>query len=173
MGNLAVRFPNRELFWNGEAMEVTNDRTPTPTSGASTGKAGVCRASAEGSLAHRVAKACAGDRDVEPRAQLGESRVREPQLGVACLERADRALAIRQAGDPRLFLGRRQRTQSDAHPHLRFGRVRERRTHLEGDARVGATEALAGHVLQGLHLGRPRTVPQGLGRVQLNARPSW
>jgi predicted dehydrogenase len=25
MGNLAVRFPGRELFWNGEAMEVTND----------------------------------------------------------------------------------------------------------------------------------------------------
>jgi predicted dehydrogenase len=25
MGNLAVRFPDRELFWNGEAMEVTND----------------------------------------------------------------------------------------------------------------------------------------------------
>lgn len=26
MGNLAVRFPDRELFWNGEAMEVTNDQ---------------------------------------------------------------------------------------------------------------------------------------------------
>ncbi|MFI5183502.1 MAG: Gfo/Idh/MocA family protein [Vicinamibacteria bacterium] len=26
MGNLAVRFPGRELFWNGEAMEVTNDK---------------------------------------------------------------------------------------------------------------------------------------------------
>jgi predicted dehydrogenase len=25
MGNLAVRFPDRELLWNGEAMEVTND----------------------------------------------------------------------------------------------------------------------------------------------------
>jgi predicted dehydrogenase len=25
MGNLAIRFPGRELFWNGEAMEVTND----------------------------------------------------------------------------------------------------------------------------------------------------
>jgi hypothetical protein len=25
MGNLAVRFPGRELLWNGEAMEVTND----------------------------------------------------------------------------------------------------------------------------------------------------
>ena len=25
MGNLAVRFPDRELTWNGEAMEVTND----------------------------------------------------------------------------------------------------------------------------------------------------
>jgi predicted dehydrogenase len=25
MGNLAVRFPDRELAWNGEAMEVTND----------------------------------------------------------------------------------------------------------------------------------------------------
>jgi len=25
MGNLAVRYPGRELFWNGEAMEVTND----------------------------------------------------------------------------------------------------------------------------------------------------
>jgi predicted dehydrogenase len=25
MGNLAVRFPDRELMWNGEAMEVTND----------------------------------------------------------------------------------------------------------------------------------------------------
>jgi hypothetical protein len=25
MGNLAVRFPGRELFWDGEAMEVTND----------------------------------------------------------------------------------------------------------------------------------------------------
>ncbi len=26
MGNLAIRFPDRELFWNGEAMEVTNDK---------------------------------------------------------------------------------------------------------------------------------------------------
>ena len=26
MGNLAVRYPNRELFWNGEAMEITNDK---------------------------------------------------------------------------------------------------------------------------------------------------
>jgi hypothetical protein len=26
MGNLAVRFPDRELLWNGEAMEVTNDK---------------------------------------------------------------------------------------------------------------------------------------------------
>jgi predicted dehydrogenase len=26
MGNLAVRFPDRELMWNGEAMEVTNDK---------------------------------------------------------------------------------------------------------------------------------------------------
>ena len=26
MGNLAVRFPGRELLWNGEAMEVTNDK---------------------------------------------------------------------------------------------------------------------------------------------------
>jgi predicted dehydrogenase len=26
MGNLAVRFPGRELFWNGAAMEVTNDK---------------------------------------------------------------------------------------------------------------------------------------------------
>jgi len=25
MGNLAVRFPNRRLLWNGEKMEVTND----------------------------------------------------------------------------------------------------------------------------------------------------
>jgi predicted dehydrogenase len=25
MGNLAIRFPDRELMWNGEAMEVTND----------------------------------------------------------------------------------------------------------------------------------------------------
>ena len=25
MGNLAVRFPDRELLWNGQAMEVTND----------------------------------------------------------------------------------------------------------------------------------------------------
>jgi hypothetical protein len=25
MGNLAIRFPDRELLWNGEAMEVTND----------------------------------------------------------------------------------------------------------------------------------------------------
>jgi len=25
MGNLAIRYPGRELFWNGEAMEVTND----------------------------------------------------------------------------------------------------------------------------------------------------
>jgi len=25
MGNLAVRFPDRQLLWNGEAMEVTND----------------------------------------------------------------------------------------------------------------------------------------------------
>jgi len=26
MGNLAIRFPGHELFWNGEAMEVTNDK---------------------------------------------------------------------------------------------------------------------------------------------------
>lgn len=26
MGNLAIRFPNRELLWNGEKMEVTNDK---------------------------------------------------------------------------------------------------------------------------------------------------
>ena len=26
MGNLAVRYPGRELFWNGAAMEVTNDK---------------------------------------------------------------------------------------------------------------------------------------------------
>jgi hypothetical protein len=26
MGNLAVRFPDRPLMWNGEAMEVTNDK---------------------------------------------------------------------------------------------------------------------------------------------------
>ncbi len=26
MGNLAVRFPGRQLLWNGEAMEVTNDK---------------------------------------------------------------------------------------------------------------------------------------------------
>jgi hypothetical protein len=26
MGNLAVRFPDRPLLWNGEAMEVTNDK---------------------------------------------------------------------------------------------------------------------------------------------------
>jgi hypothetical protein len=26
MGNLAVRFPGRELLWDGEAMEVTNDK---------------------------------------------------------------------------------------------------------------------------------------------------
>ena len=25
MGNLAVRFPNRRLLWDGEKMEVTND----------------------------------------------------------------------------------------------------------------------------------------------------
>ena len=25
MGNLAVRFPNRQLLWDGEKMEVTND----------------------------------------------------------------------------------------------------------------------------------------------------
>jgi hypothetical protein len=25
MGNLAGRFPGRELLWNGDAMEVTND----------------------------------------------------------------------------------------------------------------------------------------------------
>jgi hypothetical protein len=25
MGNLAVRFPNRMLLWDGEAMKVTND----------------------------------------------------------------------------------------------------------------------------------------------------
>jgi hypothetical protein len=24
MGNLAIRFPNRQLLWNGEAMKVTN-----------------------------------------------------------------------------------------------------------------------------------------------------
>jgi predicted dehydrogenase len=26
MGNLAIRFPDRQLLWNGEAMEVTNDK---------------------------------------------------------------------------------------------------------------------------------------------------
>ena len=26
MGNLAVRFPDRELLWDGENMEVTNDK---------------------------------------------------------------------------------------------------------------------------------------------------
>ncbi len=26
MGNLAIRFPDRLLLWNGEAMEVTNDK---------------------------------------------------------------------------------------------------------------------------------------------------
>ena len=26
MGNLAVRFPNRRLLWDGEKMEVTNDK---------------------------------------------------------------------------------------------------------------------------------------------------
>jgi hypothetical protein len=26
MGNLAIRFPDKELLWNGEAMEVTNDK---------------------------------------------------------------------------------------------------------------------------------------------------
>jgi hypothetical protein len=26
MGNLAIRFPNRELLWDGEKMEVTNDK---------------------------------------------------------------------------------------------------------------------------------------------------
>jgi hypothetical protein len=26
MGNLAVRFPDRQLVWNGAAMEVTNDK---------------------------------------------------------------------------------------------------------------------------------------------------
>ena len=26
MGNLAVRFPNRQLLWNGEKMQVTNDK---------------------------------------------------------------------------------------------------------------------------------------------------
>jgi hypothetical protein len=25
MGNLAIRFPDRKLLWNGEAMEITND----------------------------------------------------------------------------------------------------------------------------------------------------
>ena len=25
MGNLAVRFPNRQLLWDGAKMEVTND----------------------------------------------------------------------------------------------------------------------------------------------------
>ena len=25
MGNLAVRYPDRKLLWNGEKMEVTND----------------------------------------------------------------------------------------------------------------------------------------------------
>ena len=25
MGNLAVRFPNRQLVWDGEKMQVTND----------------------------------------------------------------------------------------------------------------------------------------------------
>jgi hypothetical protein len=32
-GNLAVRFPGRELLWNGEAMEVTNDQDANATSG--------------------------------------------------------------------------------------------------------------------------------------------
>ena len=27
MGNLAVRFPNRRLLWDGEKMKVTNDAT--------------------------------------------------------------------------------------------------------------------------------------------------
>jgi hypothetical protein len=26
MGNLAVRYPNRRLLWNGEKMQVTNDK---------------------------------------------------------------------------------------------------------------------------------------------------
>ena len=26
MGNLAVRFPNKPLLWNGEKMEVTNNK---------------------------------------------------------------------------------------------------------------------------------------------------
>jgi hypothetical protein len=26
MGNLAIRYPNRELLWDGEKMEVTNDK---------------------------------------------------------------------------------------------------------------------------------------------------
>jgi hypothetical protein len=26
MGNLAVRYPNRRLLWDGEKMEVTNDK---------------------------------------------------------------------------------------------------------------------------------------------------
>ena len=26
MGNLAVRFPDKQLLWNGEAMEITNDK---------------------------------------------------------------------------------------------------------------------------------------------------
>ena len=26
MGNLAVRFPNQQLLWDGEKMEVTNDK---------------------------------------------------------------------------------------------------------------------------------------------------
>jgi hypothetical protein len=25
MGNLAVRFPDKQLLWNGEKMEITND----------------------------------------------------------------------------------------------------------------------------------------------------
>ena len=26
MGNLAIRYPNRELLWDGKKMEVTNDK---------------------------------------------------------------------------------------------------------------------------------------------------
>ena len=43
MGNLAVRFPNRKLLWDGAAMKVTTTPKPMPTCGARTGRAGLCR----------------------------------------------------------------------------------------------------------------------------------
>ena len=48
MGNLAVRFPDRQLLWDGEKMAVTNAPTPTPTCGGSIGQGGHCNSCGDG-----------------------------------------------------------------------------------------------------------------------------